>query len=393
MTSRIRFADCELDRARFELRRTGAIVHVEPRVLDLLCYLIDHRDRVVPKTELLDAVWGDRFVSDSALTGCLRDVRRAVGDTGADQAVIRTIARRGYQFVAALDAEPREQSKADPGQHIRFVTAHDGVRIAYAQVGSGPPLMKAANWLSHLDLEWSSPVWAHWVRDLATTHTLVRYDERGCGMSQWEVGDFGFADWVADLATVVEASGLDRFPLLGVSQGAAVAIAYAVQHPERVSRLILAGGYPRGRLVRAATEEERQAARLDLDLARVGLARDESSFLQVFAAQFLPDGGHEEWGAFVEYLRRTTSPANVVRFLEAFAMIDVVELARQVTTPTLILHARDDVRVPVSCATELAALIPGSRLALLEGRNHLLGVADPSWAEFLTHVEAFLGEE
>lgn len=456
------FAGCRLDRARYELRRDGEVVHVEPRVLDLLCYLIDHRSRVVPKTELLDEIWGDRFVSDAALTGCLRDVRRAVGDSGATQSVIRTLARRGYQFVAEVldeasgqvaaapqgagSAQPGGRSQSGPGgpgeqsgsrdgglgrlpgdasrvdrsspgqrppgeaaveapagssagdldephpaQQVRFVTGHDGVRIAYAKVGTGPPLLKAANWLSHLDREWSSPLWAHWVRDLARSHTLWRYDERGCGLSQWEVGDFDFDDWVADLATVADASGVKRFPLLGVSQGAAVAIGYAVAHPERVSHLVLAGGYARGRLVRAQTEEQRRAALLDLELARVGMAGDDPSFLQVFAAQLLPDATRQDWLAFVDYLRHTTSAVNVVRFLQVFAQIDVVDLARQVRVPTLILHARDDVRVPSSCAVELAGLIPGSRLVLLEGRNHLLGVDDPSWADLLRQVTDFVG--
>jgi pimeloyl-ACP methyl ester carboxylesterase len=170
-----------------------------------------------------------------------------------------------------------------------------------------------------------------------------------------------------------------------------VAIGYAVAHPERVSHLVLAGGYARGRLVSAQTEEQRRAALLDLELARVGMAGDDPSFLQVFAAQLLPDATRQDWLAFVDYLRHTTSAVNVVRFLQVFAQIDVVDLARQVRVPTLILHARDDVRVPSSCAVELAGLIPGSRLVLLEGRNHLLGVDDPSWADLLRQVTDFVG--
>jgi pimeloyl-ACP methyl ester carboxylesterase len=201
-----------------------------------------------------------------------------------------------------------------------------------------------------------------------------------------------FDDWVDDLETVVEAVGLDRFPLLGVSQGGAVAIAYAARYPGRVSRLILAGAYARGRQVRARDAAGRQAAALDLDLARVGWGHQDPSFLRVFASQFLPDGTPREWEEFTEFQRRTTSSANGVRFLEEFARIDVSAVAHRVDCPTLILHSRDDIRVPAAQAKELAALIPGSRLVLLDSRNHLLTASEPAWAEFLSQVEAFLAE-
>jgi pimeloyl-ACP methyl ester carboxylesterase/DNA-binding winged helix-turn-helix (wHTH) protein len=404
-----RFGDYELDTAGHLLRRAGERVHVEPRALDLLRHLIEHRERVVPKTELLDQVWGDRFVSEAALTTALRTVRLAVGDTGSRQRLIRTVHRRGYQFVAQVTvagARPPVGSGAEPGaepaarggsggenrQVIRFCRADDGTRIAYATVGLGPPLLKAANWMSHLDLEWTTPVWSHWLNGLARDRRLIRYDERGCGLSDWTVPSFGFDDWVDDLESVVEAVGLDRFPLLGVSQGGAVAVAYAVRRPERVSRLILAGAYARGRLVRALDETERDAAALDLDLARVGWIHQDPSFLRVFASQFLPDSTPEEWEEFTAFQRRTTSPANGVRFLEEFARIDVSGIAHRVDCPTLILHSRDDARVPAEQASELAALIPDSRLVLLDSRNHLLTASEPAWVEFLSHIDDFLAE-
>ncbi|WP_084074286.1 alpha/beta fold hydrolase [Demequina sp. NBRC 110052] len=425
-----RFGDFEVDTAGYRVRRDGAPVHVEPRVFDLLRHLIEHRDRVVSKEELLDAVWGTRFVSEAALTTALRAARRAVGDTGSRQEIIRTAHGRGYQWIAptvatGLDAPAVEADAGSPGhgdatdaaagaagdeasgdgageqelptmvaaparQAIRFCRAADGVRIAYATVGEGPVLLKAANWMSHLDLEWASPVWSHWLHGLARDRTLVRYDERGCGMSDWEVGDFTFDDWVRDLETVVDASGLDTFPLLGVSQGGAVALAYAVKHPERVTKLVLAGAYSRGRMVRAATDEERAEAALDLDLARVGWAREEASFMRVFASQFLPNGTHQEWAEFTDYQRKTTSPTNAVRFLEEFARIDVAALASEVRCPTLILHSRDDVRVPASQASELASLIPDSTLVMVDSASHLIGAEESAWPEFLGAIDDFL---
>jgi pimeloyl-ACP methyl ester carboxylesterase/DNA-binding winged helix-turn-helix (wHTH) protein len=390
------FSDCVVDPEQFELRRGGSIEHVEPQVFDVLVYLIRHRERVVPKTELLDNVWGDRFVSESALASRLKSARRAVGDDGSSQRVIRTVFGRGYQFVAPV-AERNASSpaivdvdRAPLQQSISFCTASDGARIAYAVMGSGPVLVKAANWMTHLDYDVESPVWRHWLEGLAAGRTLLRYDERGCGLSDWNVDHFNFDDWVDDLELVVDAEGLGTFPLVGVSQGAAVAIAFAARHPDRVERLILVGAYGRGRLARANTEEQRREAALDLELARIGWGRDEPSFRQVFTTQFLPDGTRELWEAFNDLQRRTTSPANAVRFLQTFSRIDVTGLAPQVRCPTLMLHSRDDQRQPLAQAKELAALIPGCRLVPLPSRNHILTDVEPAWPMFLGEIDRFL---
>jgi pimeloyl-ACP methyl ester carboxylesterase/DNA-binding winged helix-turn-helix (wHTH) protein len=392
-----RFESCELDVARYTLSRDGEAVHVAPRVFDLLQHLLRNRARVVPKDELLDALWGSRFVSETALTTALRSVRAAIGDSGEEQRLIRTVHGRGYQFVGVVDA--REDAGRVPGagadperQSIRFCTADDGTRIAWATTGSGPVLLKAANWLSHLDLEWRSPVWGHWVKGLAANRTVIRYDERGCGLSDWEVPNFGFDAWVSDLETVVDAAGLDTFPLLGVSQGGAVAIAYAARHPERVSKLILIGAYARGRGVRAKTEDERAAAAMDLELARLGWGHQDPSYLRVFASQFTPDGSSQDWDEFIDYQRSTAPPEKGARFLEEFARIDVSATAPQVRCPTLILHSRDDRRVPSSQASELATLIRDSRLVLLDSSNHLLGAAEPAWPELLACIDGFLAD-
>ena len=277
-----------------------------------------------------------------------------------------------------------------PHQTIRFCAAPDGARIAYATMGSGPPLVKAANWLTHLEYDRENPVWGHWLVGLAEGRKLVRYDERGCGMSDWQVDDFRFDDWVDDLELVVDAAGLDEFPLIGLSQGAAVAVAFAARHPDRVSRLILVGAYGRGRLVRATTDEQRREAALDLEVARIGWGRDEPTFRQVFTSQFLPDGTQEEWAQFNELQRRTTSAGNAVRFLETFSGIDVTEVAPTVACPTLVVHSRDDQRVPLSSARELVTLIPDAQFVTLPSRNHILTSNEPAWPQFLDEVSAFL---
>ena len=221
------------------------------------------------------------------------------------------------RLVRSDDRLDRDPSPTRTSQHIRFCRTDSGVRLAYATSGHGPPLVRAANWMTHLDYDWDNPVWRHWLLGLSDGHRLVRYDERGCGLSDWIVGDFDFDDWVDDLEAIVDELELDTFPLLGVSQGGAVAIAYAHRHPERVSRLVLVGAYAQGRLARAATDEQRAEAAVHVELARVGWGSDDPAFRQVFTSHFLPDGTREQWDAFNELQRRTTSPENAARFMDS----------------------------------------------------------------------------
>jgi pimeloyl-ACP methyl ester carboxylesterase/DNA-binding winged helix-turn-helix (wHTH) protein len=389
----------ELDLYQYQLRRDGQVELVEPQVFDLLAVLLRERHRVMSKEELFDTVWGSRYVTESALTSRVKAARRAIGDDGRGQRLIRTVHGRGYQFVGAVVERPAAEPgpatsprwEALPSQQIRFCAARDGTRLAYATIGDGPPLVKAANWLSHLDYEWESPVWRHWLRELSSRFQLLRYDERGCGLSDWDVDRFAFEDWVEDLETVVDAADLDRFPLLGISQGGPVAIAYAVRHPERVSHLVLLGSYALGRRKRAKRPEEVELVDASIDMLRLGWGRADPTYRQMFVARYLPDATQEQWRAFDELQRRTTSAANAWRFLDEFANIDVVETARQVATPTLILCSRREPDNIFESSRALAGLIPGSRLVPLDSANHLLPEQDPAWAHFLTELDAFLG--
>jgi pimeloyl-ACP methyl ester carboxylesterase/DNA-binding winged helix-turn-helix (wHTH) protein len=396
---RYTFGDAVLDTDRYELRRAGEPVHVEPQVFDVLAHLLANRHRVVPKAELLDTVWGDRFVSESALSSRIKAARQAVGDDGSAQKVIGTVHGRGYWVVADVGeaaGEPParpEHGAAPLEQVIRFCTTSDGVRLAYATIGEGPPLVRAAHWITHLDYDWHSPVWRHWLEGLARGRTLVRYDERGCGLSDHDVDEWSLDAFVHDLETVVDEAGLERFPLLGLSQGGPVAIAYADRHPERVSRLVLVGSYVQGRLRRAHSEEERREAALQVELARVGWGRDDPTFRRFFTSSFIPDASPELWDAFAELLRRTTPADNAARLLATWAEIDVTEPASRITVPTLIFHARDELRVPFEQARRLAALIRGSRLVPLDSRNHLLRPDEPAWGAVLGELDAFLSED
>jgi DNA-binding winged helix-turn-helix (wHTH) protein len=269
------FEDFTLDSERRELRAGGTIVPMEPQVFDLLVYLIEKRNRVVSKDELIESVWGGRIVSESTLDSRINAVRRALGDSGKEQRLVRTAARKGIRFVGEITAKTEDSRSASTErpselqQQVQFCTAPDGVRIAYASAGQGLPLVKAANWLNHLEYDWQSPVWSHLLHALAAEYQLIRYDERGNGLSDWEVEDISFEAFVRDLESVVDATGLRRFALLGISQGCALSITYAVRHPERVSHLVLYGGYARGRCMRGSAEEIAKAE-ATLTLMRLG---------------------------------------------------------------------------------------------------------------------------
>jgi pimeloyl-ACP methyl ester carboxylesterase/DNA-binding CsgD family transcriptional regulator len=278
-------------------------------------------------------------------------------------------------------------------QRIGFCTTSDSVRIAYATIGEGPPLVKAANFLSHLQFDWQSPVWRHWLLGLSRYHKLVRYDERGCGLSDWDVNEFSVDVWVRDLETVVETLDLARFPLLGISQGGPVAIVYAMRHPEKVSHLILYGSYARGRRKRNPTQQQLEEVEVFLKSIKLGWGRDNPAFRQLFTSLFMPEGSLEQVRWFNDLERVSTSPDNAIRFMTAFYDIDVAALAPMVSVPTLVLHAREDAMVPFEEGRRLAALIPHARFVPLESKNHVLLQTEPAWEQFLAEVGSFLAVE
>jgi DNA-binding SARP family transcriptional activator/pimeloyl-ACP methyl ester carboxylesterase len=278
-------------------------------------------------------------------------------------------------------------------QQIHFCTAADGVRIAYAVAGEGPVLVKAANWLSHLEFDWDSPVWRHWLAGLTRHHTLVRYDERGCGLSDWDVEDFSVDAMVGDLESVIDDLGLERFPLLGVSQGGPVAIAYAVRHPEKVSHLILYGTYARGRFNRDYSPEEAKTGQTLLSLIELGWGQDNPAFRQFFTTLFMPEAKAEQMNWFNDLQRVSTSPEVAVRLERAFFGIDVSQLVPKVSVPTLVLHGRDDGIVAFEEGRQLAARIPGARFVALDSKNHILLESEPAWQRFLSEVHSFVGAE
>ena len=394
------FADCEIDCDRRELRRTGRSTHLEPQVFDLLVHLARHRDRVVSKEELIRAVWDGRSISDDTLTSRVGAARRAIGDTGADQRLIRTVTRRGFRFVGEVREERNASSTpvvvrsphADPSslqQNVTFCHTSDGVHLAVASVGSGTPLVKAANWLNHLEFDWQSPVWSPTLTRLAAGCRIVRYDGRGLGLSDWDVADLSFDACVRDLETVVDTLGLERFPLLGISGGAALSIAYAVRHPDRVSHLVLIGGFAHGWFKRGSAAEIAQREAL-ITLIRHGWGRDNPAFHELFTSLFVPGGTPEQHQWFRDLQRVTVSAENAVRLARMFGEIDVAELLPHVTAPTLVMHSRHDARVPFEQGLLLAREIPDTRFVGLDSSNHIVLSHEPAWQRLIEEVCGFL---
>ncbi len=313
----------------------------------------------------------------------VKNIARAVGVFG--------LAAKDIATLPGLTEPLNTAQRTSQEQEIHFCVTKDGVQLAYSRIGEGFPIVKTGNWMTHLEYDLESPIWRHLYRELTRDHTIIRYDARGNGLSDREVPDVRFDDFVDDLETVVDAAGIERFALLGISQGCAVAIAYAVRHPDRVSQLVLHGGYAVGWKKRARTEAEKEAGAAMLTLLRLGWGQEDASFRQLFTSQFIPGATKEQSDWFNELQRISASPADAARNLVANGDIDILPLLAQVKTPTLVTHSRRETRVPFEAGRRMAAGIPGARFVPLESRNHLILESEPAFARFLEELRNFLG--
>jgi len=372
----------------------GDVVPLRGKVFDTLSVLVENAGRLVTKQELLDAVWPETAVEENNLNHNVSVLRKALGEEATSQRYIETVPRVGYRFASPVECdEPHVRPIPSPApkarQEIRYCTTSDGVRLAYATSGCGPPLVKASNWLTHLDFEWDSPIWRHWWAALSAHHCVVRYDERGNGMSQRDVAHVSFDTMVRDLETVVDAAGLDKFPLLGISRGGAIAVAYAAKHPERVTQLVLYGALAAG-LKHVGTPQDLEARRALRSLTRLGWGLNNPGFRRMFTAQFIPDATpeHERW--FDELQRVSTSPENAAHLMDLCDHIDVRPLLTRVNTPTLVIHSDRERAVPPEAGRLLAAGIPGARYVSLPSANHLILETEPAWPLLLEELGLFL---
>jgi class 3 adenylate cyclase/pimeloyl-ACP methyl ester carboxylesterase len=288
------------------------------------------------------------------------------------------------------DFETTIRNPAPVNQEISYCRTPDHVRLAWAKVGRGPPLMRTAHWLTHIEYDWANPLRRTMLQNLSGSHTLIRYDARGNGLSDWDVSEISLDAWISDLETVVEAAGLTRFPLLALSQGCAVSIAYVVRHPERVSRLILYGGFALGGYRRS--HEEREQRKAMATLMRAGWGTDDPTFRQLFTSRMMPDATKEQADAFNDLQRLTASPECAVRYLDTVCEFDVRDLLPKVKVPTLVMHVRGDLMQPFEEGRRMATEIPGARFVALEGRNHVFLPGTPATIRFLEELQLFLRE-
>jgi pimeloyl-ACP methyl ester carboxylesterase/DNA-binding winged helix-turn-helix (wHTH) protein len=394
--SKYLFGNYVLDVDERRLLRDNEEIRLRGKLFDTLCVLVENSGKLVRKDAFMESVWPDSVVEENNLDYCISQLRKLLHPAK----YIETVPRHGYRFVApvrnvarstASNALVGDQSVSPlPRQDIRFSVTEDGVRLAWASTGEGPPLVKASNWLTHLDFEWGSPIWQHWWTELSKHHRVIRYDERGNGVSQRDVPDVSFDTWVRDLETVVDAAGLDRFSLLGISRGGAIAIAYAVKHPDRVSKLVLYGAFPAG-LYHYGSPKELEARRALISLTRLGWGLHEQAFCRMFTNRFMPNSTpvHEKW--FDDLQRVSTSAENAARLMDVDCGIDVRGLLQQVQVPTLVMHCDRDQVVSPEHGRQLAAEIPDARYVSLPSANHLLLAEEPAWKMLVQEFSAFMG--
>lgn len=393
---RYRFNGCELDTATHQFRTGGDAKRLEPQVFDLLLCLLENAGRLVSRDDLIERVWEGRIVSEATISTRINAARKAVGDDGTRQAVIQTVPRRGFRLIADVQTgeEPetpvaRSDEIAATRQKVRFCFAPDGTRIAFAVSGEGPPLMRAGHWLTHLEHDWQSPIWRPLLDELGKTFTVVRYDQRGNGLSDREFEHDTLDAFADDLAAVADAAGLDRFPVYATSQGVPTAIEFAARHPGRVTRLVLHGGYHRGRLLRESADREQAEAYMSL--MRHGWGAEGSQFLQAFTSLYIPDGTPEQIASLVELQKITTTPETAVRLRRAFDSFEVTDRLSEINIPTLVIHGRNDAIHPLQQGIEMAALLPDAELKVFETRNHNILPQDPAWEPFHEALRRFLG--
>ncbi|HEV2102246.1 MAG TPA: alpha/beta fold hydrolase [Candidatus Acidoferrum sp.] len=392
------FGPFRLELREHRLLRQGVRIPLTGKAFQTLRVLVEARGNLVSKQDLMTAVWPETAVEENNLDRNISTLRKALGEQSNGRPFIETVPRVGYRFLApvtdskSLPAPPSPAPEIIPSirQEIRFCVTPDKVRLAYSTIGAGHPLVKVANCFNHLDFEWESPIWRHWVRDLAGSASILRYDGRGNGLSTWDVEDISFESWVRDLEVVVDAAGLTEFALFGHSQGGAIAIAYAARHPERVSHLILCGAYSRGAYHRGHPDAVEVRCALET-LVKLNWGKTNPSFFQVVTNLYIPEKATDEDQSWFNKLQVVSvSPEILVKTMRACDDINVRPLLPKISVPTIVFHSDRDRIAPPEEGRILAAEIPGAQFVPLPSANHILLSAEPAWNLFLEELASFL---
>ncbi|MBS0123182.1 alpha/beta fold hydrolase [Thetidibacter halocola] len=387
------FADCILDTETLTLHRKGQAVSVEPQVFDLIRLLVENAERVVTRDEIIETVWKGRIVSESAFSARIAAARKAVGDDGKAQTVIRTVARRGLQMVAPVTpgtsaASPPLVPNRTATPRLRYTHSDSGEALAWAANGDGPPVVYCGYSQTDVELDWHCAAFRPLFDALGTRHRLLRYDPIGTGRSDLSLKDVDFGREAEDLRAVADAAGLDRFALFSQSGGCLTAIRFAAQYPDRVTRLVINGGYAQGR----SRREDSHGTETIRGLIADGWNKPESSFALAFSLLYLPEGPLQMAEEMVALMRRACPTENMLRFRDAVNDADVTDVLPRIACPTLILHSRHDTVHPLAQAQKLAMGIPGAELAILETANHVPLPGNPVWEDFLALLLDFLPE-
>lgn len=394
------FEDFLLDSDRRELSCNGSLIAVEPLVFDLLHFLIRQRDRVTSKDELIAGVWSGRIVSESTLTSRINAARQAIGDDGKRQRLIKTLPRRGFRFLGetselnSSERRPTENNNRpahNTSQAVTFCKTEDGINLALASVGSGPPLVRAAHWATSVDYDWDDPLTGPLLQHLAHRFRVIRYDGRGVGLSDRNVSEITFETMFNDLEAAINSTRIEHFVLLGISGGAATSIAYAVKHPDRVSKLVLFGGYARGRNKRESSQDADEAKAF-LTMLRSGWGNEHSVFMRAFSSFFIPGAPPELIKSFIDFQRVSTTGENAIKTRTAVDDIEVFDLLAKVSVPTIVFHCTHDNLVPFSQGQQLAAGIQNAKFVRLTSANHALLSDEPAWTTFINELDIFLSD-
>lgn len=392
---RYRFADCELDTGSYTLTRDGEPVAVEPQVFDLLALLAENAGQLITRDQLVERVWDGRIVSEATISARINAARRAVGDDGKRQSVIRTIPRRGIELVAGLQHGAETPAPAPPSQRqtIRYTASADGTGIAYAISGQGPPLLYASHHVSHLELDWASPFWRPLFDKLGARHTLVRYDIRGTGLSDPGPPGAQLENHLDDMIAVADAAGLARVPVLAALNSAAAAVRLAAQDPGRITRLILQEGYARGRAMRGDAPADPDSDPFTLLLRGGGWGDPANGYMRGWISMAAPGLSHDEASDLILHVGKAGSTDHMIENRHTIDRYDVRPWLAKVSVPTLVIHARNGIIHPFEEGRILAAGIPGAELLVVESSSTLCIPPDPTWEEQTDAILDFLARD
>jgi len=393
------FGPFQLDIAERRLTQAGQPISLRSKVFDTLAILVENHGKLVRKDELMSRLWPDSVVEENNLDHNISKLRRALGEGKNGDKLIETVPRQGYRFVAEVkevngtgtalhSVQPLIDDDNLPEQEIQFFTTSDGVRIAYTMGGAGPPIVRAVDWLNHLEFEWKNPYRRHWFAQFMRHHTFLRYDQRGSGLSDWNVQDFSFERSLLDFEELIEHVGFESFGIMGSCQGGPIGTAYAAKHPERVTKLILYGAFARGWPAPGSMITEQFHAMLTL--IRLGWGKDNPAFRQLWTTLFRPDASPAETEWMNEFQRITSSPENAARMLAEFPKINIMDVLPKVCCPTLVVHSREDAVVPAQEGSIMASRIRGARFVELPSRSHEVVPGEPAWQNLLVEVSSFL---